>query len=69
MKKILLHDLQGDEILAPNVNFISKAYFFSPNLSPIQQNWDTLQESTIDINNSTLDIIFIKLGDIDSSFK
>lgn len=67
LKRILLFNLIGDEILAPNVQFVSKSYLFKPRVSPLHQNWDSIQGSVIDINHHDLDIILIKLGDIDSS--
>lgn len=69
MKKALLFELDENEILAPNVQFVAKAYLFRPNVSPLHQNWDTIQGSIIDTDNRVLDVIIIKLGDIDSSIQ
>jgi len=67
MKKLILHTLEVDEALAPNWQFISAEYKFTENLSPLSQNWDILQGSVIDLEKENLDVIAIKLGDLDFS--
>jgi hypothetical protein len=69
LKRILLHDLKGDEMFAPIMQFVSKTYLFRPNVNPLLQNWDTIQGASIDLDNHTLEVIAVKLGDIDFSFK
>ena len=68
LRRILLHGLQGDEVFAPVIQFVSKSYFFRPRVNPLLQNWNTLQGTNIDVNNHNLEVIAIKLGDIDFSF-
>ncbi len=69
LRRILLHDLQGDEVFAPVVQFVSKSYLFTPNTNPLIQHWDTLQGAKVDVNNHNLQVILVKLGDVDLSFK
>jgi hypothetical protein len=56
-------------MFAPIMQFVSKTYLFRPNVNPLLQNWDTIQGASIDLDNHTLEVIAVKLGDIDFSFK
>lgn len=69
LRRVLLHDLKGDEVFAPVMQFVSKSYLFRPNVNPLLQNWNTIQGTNIDIENNNFDLFAVKLGDIDFSFK
>ncbi len=67
MRKIILHN----EITADtesNWLWIDKDFKFEDGADPLMHNWNTIQNSTINSSNTNLNILGIKLGDIDASF-
>ncbi len=69
MVRIILHTLEPDQSLAPNWQFIAKDFKFQRNVNPLSQNWDMLQGSLIDLEQDEIDVIALKLGDLDFSVK
>ena len=66
-KLILSHEIT--ESLGPNWLFIESSFEFSPGRNPLNQNWNVLQGAIINADNPNIDVIAIKSGDLDFSYR
>jgi len=67
VKKLILHE-EITEPMGENWYWISDDFIFRDELEPLDQEWNTLQGSTIDIKNHQVKILGIKSGDVDFSY-